>query len=439
MLSRIVGQSLNRGRRRKLLSLLAVTLGIAVVTAVAAIGLDVGDRVNYELRSMGANIEVTPASDGLPVSVGGVDFRPAGTGAYLNEADLINIKRIFWEHNILAMAPQLDVPVRIDGRSVVLIGTWFDHTMTVDTDAKFTTGIRALHGGWKVTGRWPAARDQDGVLVGSRLARSLGLSPGDKIEASTVRDDRLRASLEPVGTIKEQSYASFVVRGIVETGSAEDAEFLAPLAAVQRLSGLEGKVRRVEVSALAKPDDARARMDVSRMTPREYEMWSCTNYVATIASEIQQAIPGSEAKPVRRAEETEGRILNRVGMLMATLAGAALLAAALAMASVMLANVFERRAEIGLFKSLGATDARVASIFLLEAAMIGVAGGAAGYFLGSLLANRLSAGIFGSAIGLHWIILPLVMGLAVVVTLGGSTLPLLDGLKIPASVALRSE
>jgi len=444
MLTRIVGQSLNRRWRRKLLSLFAVTLGIAVVTAVAAIALDVGDRVNRELRSEGANIEVTPASDGLPVSVDGVDFRPAGSGAYLDEAALVKIKRIFWENNILAFTPWLDVAATADGHKVVLAGAWFDHSMPVSPGVNFTTGLRALYPGWRVRGQWPSAGDEEGVLVGGGLARQLGLEPGQRIAVSVVPAGAAPAASghgQPgaASESKGPTQATFVVRGILRTGTAVDTEIVAPLIAVQRLARLAGKVRRVEVSALAKPDDARARMDVSRMTPEQFEMWSCTNYVSTIAYQIQQAIPGSEAKPVRRVEETEGTILDRVGMLMMTLAGAALLAAALAMASVMLANVFERRAEIGLFKSLGATDGRVASIFLLEAAMSGVAGGVAGYFLGSLLANRLSAGIFGSPVGLHWIILPLVLGLAVLVSLGGSAVPLVSGMKIPASVALRNE
>ena len=61
--------------------------------------------------------------------------------------------------------------------------------------------------------------------------------------------------------------------------------------------------------------------------------------------------------------ETEGRIMNRVGVLMALLVIAALIAAGLAVASMMLATVLERRAEIGLFKALGATDGRVTAVF----------------------------------------------------------------------------
>ena len=101
-----------RRRRRKLLSLLAVTLGIAAATAVATISLDVGDKVNRELRSFGANIAVTPAADSLAVNVGGADYRPAGSGAYLAEADLVKLRKIFWRNNIMAFAPFVYVPDR---------------------------------------------------------------------------------------------------------------------------------------------------------------------------------------------------------------------------------------------------------------------------------------------------------------------------------------
>src|SRR5208337_5613320 len=103
---------------------------------------------------------------------------------------------------------------------------------------------------------------------------------------------------------------------------------------------------------------------------------------------------------------------------------------------MMLATVLERRAEIGLFKALGSTDARVATVFLLEACAIGVLGGVAGYFLGSLLAWRLAMAVFGSAVGVHWVILPVCVAIALLVTLAGSALPLGRALKISPSLAL---
>ena len=124
---------------------------------------------------------------------------------------------------------------------------------------------------------------------------------------------------------------------------------------------------------------------------------------------------------------------------MALLAAAALVASVLAVASMMLATVLERRAEIGLFKSLGATNASVAAVFLLEALVIGLAGGIAGYFAGSLMARYLAAAVFGLPAEIHWVILPGAVALALAVTLAGSALPLARGLRLSPIDVLRNE
>jgi putative ABC transport system permease protein len=273
-----------------------------------------------------------------------------------------------------------------------------------------------------VEGNWPAADDADGCVVGSQLAQALGLKIGQKLPIQT-----------------KTGFREFKIRGILESGGIEDQEALAPLESVQEMAGLRGKVRRVEVSAVTKPEDALARIPPARMTPDQFERWSCSNYASTVAYQIQQAIPGSSARPVYRVSETEGKILNRVGLLISLLAAAALITAALAVSSMMLANVLERRSEIGLFRALGAADARVATIFLTEASLVGLAGGALGYLLGSMLAEKLARAIFGSPIGIHWVLLPAALALALAVTLIGSALPLRRGFKMSTAMALRGE
>ncbi len=428
MIFRIVWESLARRRRRKALSVFAVTLGIAVTAAVATLTLDVGDKVNRELRSFGANISVTPAADGLPVAVGGVDYRPAGAGAFLSESSLASLKQIFWRNNIVAFAPYLDVPATLKGRTVVVTGSWFDKVVINDKSEFFATGLKPLHPTWNISGKWPADNDAKGILVGSRVAEALNLHLGQALTFVATRNS------DPNSPARS---AEFIVRGILESGGAEDDQALAPLASVQRWVGLEGKVRRVEVSALTKPEDDFARTDISRLSPAEHDRWYCTPYALSIAYQIQEAIPGAQAQPVYRVADSEGRIVNRVGVLMALLVAAALVAAGLAVASMMLATVLERRAEIGLFKALGATDARVAAVFLLEASAIGVLGGVAGYFFGSLLAWRLALSVFGSGVGLHWVVLPVCLAAALAVTLAGSALPLGRALRITPSLALR--
>jgi len=413
-----------RRRRRKLLSVAAVALGIAVATAVGTIALDVGDKVSRELRSFGANISVAPAADGLAINVGGVDYRPAGAGSYLNESSLVSLKKIFWRNNIVAFAPLLYLPVTANGQSAVLAGSWFDESMRVAKDEVFQTGLKELHPAWKVEGEWPNDTGSD-CLVGRRLAKRLGISPGQEVSIA--------------GAGSSSGALKFGVRGILETGGPEDDQLIAPLAIVQQWAHLEGKFRRAEVSALTKPEDAFGRSDISKMNQEEFERWNCSPYVRSIAYQIEQAIPGAVAKPVYQVAETEGKILDRVGILMWVLAAAALLTAGLAVSSMMLATVLERRVEIGLFKSLGATDAHVATFFMLEASGIGLAGGILGYLAGSLMARRLALDIFGFPASIHWVFLPAALALALVVTLAGSALPLGHDLKLSPAIVLRNE
>ena len=218
---------------------------------------------------------------------------------------------------------------------------------------------------------------------------------------------------------------TLTVAGILETGGAEDDQVVAPLRAVQRWAGLEGKVRRVEVSALTKPEDDFARVDVSTLAPAEFDRWYCTPYVSSIAYQIQEVLPGTRARPVFQVAETEGKILGQVSSLLWTLALAALVTAILAVGSTALATILERRPEIGLMKAMGAGEAHVARLFLLEATVTGLLGGVLGYFSGSLLAGVLAEKIFGTPASLEWIMFPAMLTVALAINLAGHAWPLL--------------
>src|ERR1700688_2194706 len=138
MFFRIVSDSFARKPRRKALTATALALGMAIATATLEVALDVGDRLAREFRSLGANMLVTPASDTLPLEIGGVDYRPVNAGAYLPDGELGKLKTIFWRNNIVGFAPFLDVPVAISSggsrdslssaQREELIGTWYSHT-----------------------------------------------------------------------------------------------------------------------------------------------------------------------------------------------------------------------------------------------------------------------------------------------------------------------
>src|SRR5580658_76442 len=136
MFLRLVADSFTRRPHRKVLTAAALSLGMAVVTAALSVSLDVGDRLAHEFRSLGANLLVTPQADSLPLEIGGVDYRPVNSGAYLPESDLPKLKTIFWHNNIIGFSPVLEVPVRawtpssptqitpVVNAPAALIGTW---------------------------------------------------------------------------------------------------------------------------------------------------------------------------------------------------------------------------------------------------------------------------------------------------------------------------
>src|ERR1700722_12019579 len=272
MFPRLVYESFRHQARRKLLAAIAITLGVAVATAMIAVATDIGDKINRELRSYGANLLITPQEDTLDVEVGGVNLKPPSDGAFLNEADLPKIRGTFWHNNIVGFSPMLPVTVKAgavgNSQDVTLVGTYFNKPLTFGKQ-DFATGVKITHPWWKVEGIWPDDNSQN-ILAGARLAAKLGKKTGDTLAL----DGR-----------------QLTISGILSTGAAEDDQIVAPLALAQEILGKPGAVRRVYVSALTKPQDALAIQDPRTMTPEVRDRWYCSPYVQSIAYQLQEVIP----------------------------------------------------------------------------------------------------------------------------------------------------
>src|SRR5882762_1715640 len=435
MFLRLIADNFTRRPRRKFLTAAALSLGMAVATAALSVSLDVGDRLSEEFKSLGANLVVTPEADSLPLEIGGVDFRPANSGAYLPESDLPKIKSVFWHNNITAFAPTLEVQATAfsepkwvtvpqqHSANFSILGTWSSHELPLPDGSRFVTGIEKTHPWWHVEGRWFGDGTNEGV-IGKGIAAKYGYKVGDNLVVQWFRPER-RFDLQ--------------ITGILDSGGAEDEAVLVPLLVAQQLADRPGQYRKLYVLALSKPEDDFARRDPKTMKPDELERWSCSPYVSSIAYSIKQVLPGSDVRVIRRVADGEGKILTRVRTLLWLVTFASLLAAALAVGASSAASVIERRTEIGLMKALGAGSATVGLLLAAEQLLLAFVGGCTGYSLGILLARLVGQKIFGVPPEPSLLVLGVILVLAAAVTLLGSALPLRRAARFDPAPILRGE
>jgi putative ABC transport system permease protein len=421
MFLRFVSQSIRRSPRRKAMTVAAVAMGTAVATAMLGVMLDIGDRVSRELRSLGANLMVTPKARSLPVEIGGISYRPVSAQDYIPEAQVAKIKSTFWQLNITGFAPSLKASVSLDGRNVPVEGVWFRRRMRGADNSMLEAGLRTVNGKWKVDGRWIDDRDRNDAapleaMLGGAVAGRLGVKPG--------------GTLQLFGQ-------PFTVAGIVSTGGEEEDRIFVRLEVLQRLVNRPGQVDAVQVGALTKPEDDFARKDPTKMTPKEYDRWYCTPYISSIAHQIEEALPMAVARPIWRVADNEGKVLRKIRGLMLLITLAALASSGLTVWSVMATTVLERRSEIAIMQAAGAGNGLVAALFSTEVALEGAAGGLIGSWIGLLMAEWVGRAVFQTALEIPAMLGPVVVGAAVLASVAGAAQPLRRALMLEPAVTLR--
>jgi putative ABC transport system permease protein len=412
MIVRFIKESITRAPRRKALIIAAIAMGSAVATAMLGVMLDIGDKINRELRSEGANIVVTPQAASLTGGVGSISAGAANAANYIPEAEVPNIKKIFWGLNVTGFSPSMTAQ---DG-ALQVQGVWFSHPYKAPDGGTQTTGIPAVNPAWQIVeGRWtPDVLNE--CMVGTSVARRYGWKPGSVITIFG---------------------AQFRVAGILSSGEEADDRVFIPLERLQQLTGRTGQVDRIDVAALTKPEDDFARKNPKTMTAQELERWSCANYVTSIAYEIEQALPGTQARPVRKVADSEGKILSSVGGLMGMITLVALFSAGLTVWSLTATTMMERRGEVAIMQAIGATRGLVATLFGLEIAMVGLVGGIIGAFAGVWLAQFVGASVFHNAVEVSGILPVLIVFAAMAIAVAGAAQPLYRTLRMEPAIILR--
>ncbi|MHB9330307.1 ABC transporter permease [Phytobacter ursingii] len=411
MLWRMLRQSWGRNLRRKMLAILTVFLASSLISALLAVSIDIGDKMSRELKSYGANILIEPAGQAALPAMFSEKSNPLSGQDFLDEAELPNIKDIFWRNNIVGFAPMLGGEVTVNGRDIQVSGTFFSQPVDIPDEEGYQTGQRTVSPFWQVSGEWPQepTGDVPQTLVGHALARNSGWKVGDTLTLSAGHHTQ-----------------TVVVSGILSSGGEEDNQLVMPLNVVQQLLNLQGKVQAIRVSALTVPENElsrRARENLDALNAEEYDLWYCTAYVSSIAHQLEEAISGAEVRPVWQVAASEGVVIDKIQLLMGVVTLAALAAAAMGIASLMTSTIMERAKEIGLMKALGARQWQILLLFYLEAASSGLAGGAVGCLAGWGLAKAIGLMLFDAPLNFAWVVIPCVLVIAVLISLIGTWFP----------------
>ena len=409
MFLRMIFKAFVRQWKKMLMIAFTIALGASLATAMLCVMMDVGDKVNQELKTYGANIKVVPKDASILNELYETDDGNLA-GKYLREDELGKIKTIFWAFNIVDYAPFVSTQAVInDGDTVTVTGTWFNHHMELPTGETLDAGVVSMRSWWEIlAGSWideQAGDSRDVAMVGMTLAGQMNLQVGDTITLAGTEGSR-----------------TLTISGIYDAGGEEDEQIYVFLDTAQALSGLDGKIDSIEVSAITTPDNElaeKAAADPGSLSIAQKETWLCTAYVSAICYQIQEVITDSTASAVRQVADSEGEILNKTKLLMMLITILSLVGAALGICNLVTASVMERAQEIGLMKAIGAHNPSVVGLVVTEILLTAIVGGIVGFFAGIGFAQIIGHSVFASAISVRPMVVPIVAVAVFVVTLIG--------------------
>jgi ABC-type lipoprotein release transport system permease subunit len=330
---KIAYRDLRRNRRRSILTMIAVALGIALlVTLSGLVEGEIAGALENSIRLQTGHLQVREESyDEDKVSLKWEDLLTNAQGLATQVQSLPDVRAatpMLWASGILGTHDET-VGVRVFG---------------IDPFSEAHAPIQES----LVAGQFLAPDDRSGILMGQQLAKSLALTEGSQVTLL-------------VNTADEQpDEASFTIRGLYNTGvpSYDESTIFLPLAKAQAFTRTEGRASAILV-LLHRQEDADAVAATLRAPQLEVLTWRDLNQLFLSTIEVSMSF-----------------------MYLMYLIVLAIVAVVIA--NTLLMSVFERTREMGILAALGMKGRQILTMFLLEAGMLGVAGIVLGIFLGSL-------------------------------------------------------
>jgi ABC-type lipoprotein release transport system permease subunit len=326
-------RDLMRNRRRTLLTLIAVALGLALLMVMNGLIRGViGDSLQNSIRYQTGHVQIRKDS---------------------YEVERLSLKWQDLLENPQTLAAQAEAMSEVDYAAPVL---WINGILNTADDSvgvqvygiDVTSPVHQPFRESTTTGDFLAPDDRSGILIGQRLARSLGVGVGEKVALDIVNAD------------SEPEEGIFTIRGVFATGFPfydENSVFL-PLAKAQAFASTGERASAVIIML--------------------HDQNQADKVAAALAGPGLKTLTWEDLNAVMLTAVQTGfafyYILDLIVMLVV----------AVIIANTLLMAVFERIREIGILAALGMRAGQIRLMFLLEAAILGLAGIPAGVGLGSV-------------------------------------------------------
>ncbi len=389
-------RNLRREGVRTFLTLIGVIIGIAAIVSLLSIGNGLTMTVEEQFQSLGTNTIFIIPGAGMTSTLTTTRITQNDISIIENTSGVEHVIPIYSKGGMLEYnGEKVSVSISaIDGKDVSIM----ESTKFIELSE----------------GRMLEKNDSEGILIGSKLASGY-----------FKRDLSLKKKVTING-------ADYTVVGIIKPSQGMSGMTGSGGGIYMTLGGLK---RIVPESAL-KP---------AIIFAKTYTASEATDAAKVIQDYFDNKY-GEKSITVSSAESLLDQVkslINLITIFITGIGAVSMLVGGIGIMNSMITSVMERTREIGLMKALGASNEKIKSIFLLEAALIGGIGGAIGIilgytmsftiaFIGQSLGYKLAASM-GIEITLGALIFAMIVG-----SLSGF-LPAINAANLDPVVALRYE
>jgi putative ABC transport system permease protein len=350
-LVRIALGGISANKLRSGLTILGMTIGVAAVIVLVAVGNGSQRQVQASIDALGSNVLIVQSQSG-PGGPGGFRFGGGAGGLTLTTDDAKALESGFDAPDVKSAAPV----VNASGVGLVAGSTSYTPSSFVGTTPAYATTRDYRVASGSMFTNTDVKKHRRVLVIGPTVAQSLF------------------AGQDPIGQSIRVNGSPFEVTGVTAPKGSngiqdQDDVVIAPLTSVEDTVSGYGAISNITVQATSASTLDAAQAEVTQIIEQRHKVTDPTNPGFQVANQ------GS----VRQASSASTKVFTT---LLGAVAAISLLVGGIGVMNIMLVSVTERTREIGIRKALGARRGDILSQFLIEAVLVSVFGGLAGVLVG---------------------------------------------------------